>query len=393
MKNELQRHVEVYKQAIHKLEELSPVTITQDPASSSHQRLLALCHADVERRLIDNKSLLTIVDKPALRQLPTLVASLAARVESDKAVLACIGQIKRSDPSLDLSDTSSSDPGTMAGTTLRRKKRMHIVHHEYDEGPVAGVLMSYSRGCAAVLGQMCEEQTGSTDPATPRSPTDSASDGYHSDSDDSHQHPDRSKLVSQYAAVWARAADEVLPALAALEPLRHTPHLKYKIVFSVVVLAFRAVISLRDRRLNEVKSLLGLDPETSSSDPHVARLLSAATRVLHTTAHNFPLGEAERTVINQVVSTLREYPCLASCGALHALAAAACRAAWALSLHSPPMRIDTDFTPVVMNPEKHVRFSPEGRDGRDRRSDLIKSFVWPALMDGGRCVFRAVVLT
>lgn len=43
--------------------------------------------------------------------------------------------------------------------------------------------------------------------------------------------------MSQYAAVWARAADEVLPALAALEPLRHTPHLKYKIVFSVVVVS------------------------------------------------------------------------------------------------------------------------------------------------------------
>ncbi|CAH2260021.1 jg27011, partial [Pararge aegeria aegeria] len=83
----------------------SSVTVSQDPASSSHQRLLALSHADVERRLIDNKSLLTIVDKPALRQLPTLVASLAARVESDKAVLACVGQIKRSDPTLDLSDT------------------------------------------------------------------------------------------------------------------------------------------------------------------------------------------------------------------------------------------------------------------------------------------------
>ncbi|VVC90042.1 unnamed protein product [Leptidea sinapis] len=93
MKNELQRHVE------------SSVTVNQDPASSSHQRLLALSHADVERRLIDNKSLLTIVDKPALRQLPTLVASLAARVDNDKAVLACIGQIKRSDPTLDLSDT------------------------------------------------------------------------------------------------------------------------------------------------------------------------------------------------------------------------------------------------------------------------------------------------
>ncbi|XP_013196138.2 uncharacterized protein LOC106139274 [Amyelois transitella] len=362
MKNELQRHVDVYKQALHKLEELSSVTVNQDPASSSHQRLLALSHADVERRLIDNKSLLTIVDKPALRQLPTLVASLSARVESDKAVLACVGQIKRSDPTLDLSDTR----------------------------PVAGVLMSYSRGCAAVLTQMSEGETSVPNPVAPRSPTDSASDGYHSDSDDSHQHQDRSKLVSQYAAVWARAADETLPALSALEPLRQTPHLKYKIVFSIVVLSFRAAISLRDRRLSEVKSILGAD-DSSTSEPAVARLLAAATRVLHETAHSFPLGEAERTVINQVLNTLREYPCLGGCGALHSLVAAACRAAWTISLNSPPLRIDTDFTPVVMNPEKHVRFTVG--EARERRSDLIKSFVWPALMDGTRCVFRAVVLT
>ncbi|KAH9644633.1 hypothetical protein HF086_011802 [Spodoptera exigua] len=133
--------------------------------------------------------------------------------------------------------------------------------------------------------------------------------------------------------------------------------------------------------------------EDATPEPCVTRLLASATRVLHTTAHSFPLGEAERTVINQVVSTLREYPCLSSCAALHALVAAACRAAWTISLHSPPLRIDTDFTPVVMNPEKHVRFSTDSRDIRDRRSDLIKSFVWPALMDGNRCVFRAVVLT
>ncbi|CAB3260045.1 unnamed protein product [Arctia plantaginis] len=41
-------------------------------AASSHQRLLALSHCDVERRLIDNKSLLTIGDKLALRQLPNV---------------------------------------------------------------------------------------------------------------------------------------------------------------------------------------------------------------------------------------------------------------------------------------------------------------------------------
>ncbi|CAH2059731.1 unnamed protein product, partial [Iphiclides podalirius] len=359
MKNELQRHVEVFKQALHKLEELSPVTLHSDPASSSHQRLLSLSHADVERRLIDNKSLLTAIDKPALRQLPILVSELAARVESDKAVLACIGQIKRSDPTLDLSDTR----------------------------PVAGVLMSYSRGCAAVLGLMSEGEGGAErgGEGTPRSHTDSASDGYHSDSDDSQQHPDRSALVSQYAAVWSKAAEEVLPALDALEQLKATPHLKYKIVFSVAVLSFRAAISLRERRLSEVRALLGAEEEQSAA---AAGLLAAATRVLRTTAATFPLGEAERTVVGQVVGTLREYPCLASCGALHSLAAAACRAAWALGLHSPPLRIDTDFTPVVMTPERHVRVS-----GSSRRSDLIRSFVWPALLDGGRCVFRAVVLT
>ncbi|XP_050681831.1 uncharacterized protein LOC126977171 [Leptidea sinapis] len=355
MKNELQRHVEVYKQALHKLDELSSVTVNQDPASSSHQRLLALSHADVERRLIDNKSLLTIVDKPALRQLPTLVASLAARVDNDKAVLACIGQIKRSDPTLDLSDTR----------------------------PVAGVLMSYSRGCAAVLSQMNEPQPPVE---TPRSPTDSASDGYHSDSDDSHQHPDRDKLVSQYAAVWSLAANETLAALSTLEELRHTPHLKYKIIFSVVVLSFRAVISLRDRRISEVKTLLGCENENS---PAITSFVSSAMRLMRTTADTFPLGEAERTVINQITKTLSEYRSLSTCGALHALVASACRAAWPLSLHSPPLRIDTDFTPVVMNPDKHSRYN----ESSDRRSDLIKSFVWPALMDGNRCVFRAVVLT
>ncbi|XP_068625691.1 uncharacterized protein [Battus philenor] len=355
MKNELQRHVEIYKQALHKLEELSPVTVQSAPAASSHQRLLALAPADVERRLIDNKSLLTAVDKPALRQLPALVAALAARVDCDKAVLACLGQLKRGDPTLDLSDTR----------------------------PVAGVLMSYSRGCAALAALMAEGEAPGDAP--PRSHADSASDGYHSDSDDSHQHPDRSALVAQYSAVWLKAAEEVLPALGALEQLQPTPHLKYKIVFSVVVLSFRAAISLRDKRLAEARALLGGEDDSS---PAAAGFIAAATRLMRSTAHSFPLGEAERTVVNQVVSTLREYPCLRACGALHALAAAGCRAAWTLSLHAPPLRIDTDFTPVVMNPERHVRL-----DGSSLRSDLIKSFVWPALMDGNRCVFRAVVLT
>lgn len=49
----------------------------------------------------------------------------------------------------------------------------------------------------------------------------------------------RSKLISQYAAVWSLAMDKTLPALSHLEDLKQTPQLKYKIVFSVVVVSFR----------------------------------------------------------------------------------------------------------------------------------------------------------
>lgn len=98
LKNELQRHIDTYKEAIHKLEELSPLTINQDPAQSSHQRLLAINHSDIQQRLIDNKTLLTILDKQALKQLGQLVENLSQRVQNDKEVLFCVSQIRRIDP-------------------------------------------------------------------------------------------------------------------------------------------------------------------------------------------------------------------------------------------------------------------------------------------------------
>jgi hypothetical protein len=97
LKNELQRHIDTYKLAMHKIDELSTVTVNQDPAQSSHQRLLAISYADIQQRLIDNKTLLTILDKPALKQLGNLIDNLGQRVQNDKEVLFCIGQIKKID--------------------------------------------------------------------------------------------------------------------------------------------------------------------------------------------------------------------------------------------------------------------------------------------------------
>lgn len=102
LKAELQRHIDTYKAALQKLDELSPITVNQDPAQSSHQRLLAISYSDIQQRLIDNKTVLTILDKPALKQLAQLVETLAQRVENDKDVLLCVGQIKRIDPQVNI---------------------------------------------------------------------------------------------------------------------------------------------------------------------------------------------------------------------------------------------------------------------------------------------------
>lgn len=97
IKNELVYHIEVYRQALNKIDELSALTVNQDPALSSHQRLLAISYNDMQQRLIDNKSLLTILDKPSLKQLTILLDKLTLRVQNDKDVLFSVGQIKRID--------------------------------------------------------------------------------------------------------------------------------------------------------------------------------------------------------------------------------------------------------------------------------------------------------
>lgn len=96
IKSELQRHIDAYKSALHRLEELGlAASDNKRPVDASHQRLLSLRLSDVQQRLIDNKTVLTILDKPALKQLGPLVETLAARVQNDKEALFCVSQLKR----------------------------------------------------------------------------------------------------------------------------------------------------------------------------------------------------------------------------------------------------------------------------------------------------------
>ncbi|XP_030370855.1 uncharacterized protein LOC115621369 [Scaptodrosophila lebanonensis] len=359
LKTELQRHVDTYKMAIHKLEELSMVTVNQDPAHSSHQRLLAINYGDIQQRLIDNKTLLTMLDKPALKQLITLVENLTQRVENDKEVLTCVGQVKRLDA------------------------QAHI-----EKRPAAGLLMNFSRGCEVVLHMMGPESVPPSPLIAPKGANangggSSCSDGYHSDDSASE---DGSEMVSEYRNLYIENRADTLEALDSLPQLKQAQSLKGKILFSMIVLSFRLCHGMRERKVLEVRRTLNCALDSSCET--TLALDRSVRQHLHETVNSFPLGEIERSVFNQVLSTLHEYPCLESCPPLTHFVSACVRLAWRMINQKAPYYLDTDFNLGFLRPEKHERH-PQS----DRRSDLIKAFLWPALMQNNRCMFKAVVAT
>ncbi|XP_012160530.1 uncharacterized protein LOC101459611 isoform X1 [Ceratitis capitata] len=350
LKTELQRHIDIYKMAIHKLEELNTSITNQDPAHSSHQRLLAINYGDIQQRLIANKTLLTMVDKPALKQLAFLVDNLSQRVENDKEVLKCVGQIKRLD-----------------GQACIEKR------------PAAGLLMNFAQGCETVLQLMGPESV----PTSNGSGSSSCSDGYHSDDSANEE---TSEMVNQYRILYMENRADALEALDGLSQLKHVQDLKAKILFSIIVLSFRLCHGLRERKVMEVRRTLNCPLDSSNE---IALALDRSVRAhLHETANTFPVGEIERSVFSQVLSTLHEYPSLESCPALTHFVSSSVRLAWRMINQKSPYFLDNDFNLGFLRPEKHDRH-PQA----DRRSDLIKSFLWPALMQNNHCVFKAVVAT
>ncbi|TMW52717.1 hypothetical protein DOY81_002167 [Sarcophaga bullata] len=357
LKTELQRHVDTYKVALHKLEELSMVTINQDPAHSSHQRLLGISYGDIQQRLIDNKTLLTILDKPALKQLSSLIENLSQRVENDKEVLKSVGQVKRMDMQANL-----------------------------EKRPAAGLLMNFTRGCEIIL-QMMGPENPSTTPNTANgmgSPNGSScSDGYHSDDSANEE---ISGMVSQYRLLYLENRTDTLEALDSMPQLKHVHNLKAKILFSIIVLSFRLCHGMRERKVMEVRRTLNC-PLDSTNEVTLA-LDRSIRQHLHETIETFPLGEIERSVFNQVLSTLHEYPCLESCPPLTHYVSACVRLAWKMVNQKVPYYLDNDFNLSFLRPEKHERHALA-----DRRSDLIRAFLWPALMQNNHCVFKAIVTT
>lgn len=65
------------------------------------------------------------------------------------------------------------------------------------------------------------------------------------------------------------------------------------------------------------------------------------------------------------------------------------RVAWLLVNQIPAYELDTDFqTPVKLRSEKHQR-----HHSADRNSDIVKGYLWPALMTQNTYAWKAVVVT
>lgn len=108
LKAEFQKLVDTYKAALLKLEELSLLSSSSSsgkrdgvskgpaPVQASHQRQLSLQQADIQGRLIKNKTLLNVVE-PVLenKSMAILLTILKRRVEYDKDALFQFTQLRK----------------------------------------------------------------------------------------------------------------------------------------------------------------------------------------------------------------------------------------------------------------------------------------------------------
>ena len=93
-------------------------------------------------------------------------------------------------------------------------------------------------------------------------------------------------------------------------------------------------------------------------------------------------------VSQQIWATLYDYPSLKSCEGLLQYINDCVQLAWGLANQFPPYTIEYDVR--TFRKDLHVRFHKA-----DANSDVIKTYLWPALLDTstGVCVHKGVVIT
>jgi hypothetical protein len=194
-----------------------------------------------------------------------------------------------------------------------------------------------------------------------------------------------SRLVRCYGNLYSQARVEALEKLDTLPQLTDATELKSKILFSVVVLAFRSTQAMLNQKKEQVKRMLFYP--TPASSAHV-ELESSICTYLRRTVDTFDLTQCIEEVSSQLWATLYDYPCLKTCTGLHQYICDAVRLAWALVNQTPSYVLE--YEQRSFKRDLHVKYHSSNLE-----SNQVRTYLWPALLEGptGPCVHKAVVLT
>ncbi|KAK3094616.1 hypothetical protein FSP39_004077 [Pinctada imbricata] len=501
LKLEFEKTVSQYRSALQKLDEMSlstkhphssSVTFGKAPTEASHQRLMQMARAEVQSRIIKNKTLYNIVE-PALtnQYLKKLIHVLEKRIDFDKVALFHDTELRKFS-SDDVSDdaylsvvlrqfsqgytivlqllkevtdheegpsededgglVSSDEDITSPLTNTERLKSFTglngIVSYKgngirpslisgpfpcqpqkFRSGTVNGhsnrpVIVSHSltpRSLPLTNGnhqpttsmEQLEEELSSLRSELQRSKeeirkmkereqdllkrlsdqTKVRFNGNHSGhfEDISHDAPRTSDHVRQFGNLYTESRMEALDSLDKMPQFGELSVLKEKILFSVVVLSFRATQQAVHELRGKVRHILNLphpDVRSSASDVISQHMEQHVTDYLRRSADRFDVSQTVKEVCSQLYATLYDYPVLKECNGLQKYVENCVKIAWGLSVQSPPFLIMYDSR--RFHSDLHTRFHTS-----DAGSDDIKNFLWPSLTEGygGPCVFKGVVVT
>ncbi|KAK2142758.1 hypothetical protein LSH36_916g00036, partial [Paralvinella palmiformis] len=197
------------------------------------------------------------------------------------------------------------------------------------------------------------------------------------------------QLVRRYGNLYTETRLDAFDALEDLPEIADFDDLKGKLLFSVVVLAFRSIQhTLADTR-TQVRQLLCLPASDAKvHEPAACHVEDAISIYLRKSVSKYDTSKNIKEVSEQVWSTLYDYPSLRQCEGLRRYITECVQLAWALSVQNPPLVID--YSCDVFNDDIHTRFHTS-----DPESRRVRCVLWPVLREGdnGPCVYKGVVIT
>ncbi|RUS81293.1 hypothetical protein EGW08_010935, partial [Elysia chlorotica] len=473
LKVELEKVVILYRCALQKLDShhvTASLTSGPAPKEASHQRMMQVCRADVQDRIIKNKTLFNLVEPAVSGQyLRKLITILEKRIDYDKVLLFHDTELRKMSEGGTLPQTEASlatalrhfshGYGTVLSLISQVSEQKNFCYrlmkitfflkstalttesYQSLEGPdtvkhtISGPF--FPMGMDTVVGASSSPQLASSQQvmlleqevaalkselaqardtvrklqAQEKELRSRLADHIHTrfTSRPTHALEDLSlgsvrptSLVRAYDDLYREGRVDSLDALDTLPELTGLDILKMKILFSVIVLAFRCVHQHLHELRAKLRHLLCLPISNPPRPPHSdgpgasqadsdlvsSQMEDHISKYLTHTVDRHDVEPIVHEVCQNIYATLYDYPGLQTCDGLVEYARTAVRLAWGLSVQVPPYTISYDARKFL--PQNHDRFHTSDSD-----SDDIKSFLWPMLVDGqtGLCVTRGVVIT